>query len=255
MGAIMPIIKKNGVEIYYEEAGTGFPLLVLPGGGLNATVAGLKNHAFNPISEFSNKYRVIALDLRNANDGKTIGPLEIEKTWDSFTEDQLTLMDYLGIEKFMVLGFCIGGPLIWNLLRKAKHRVTCATLVHPSGFTSSHPDIYFQNNITGWMPNLIQNNPKITLDMATKFLDNMYTKRADFVFTVDRDFVRNCETPILILPDDIPAHPYATAMETALLAPNSQVSLYPWKENDRKIELALRHISIFLSSYSQPDSI
>ena len=38
----MPIIKKNGVEIYYEEAGTGFPLLVLPGGGLNATVAGLK---------------------------------------------------------------------------------------------------------------------------------------------------------------------------------------------------------------------
>ena len=71
----MPIIKKNGVEIYYEEAGTGFPLLVLPGGGLNATVAGLKNHAFNPISEFSNKYRVIALDLRNANYGKTIGPL------------------------------------------------------------------------------------------------------------------------------------------------------------------------------------
>ena len=44
--------KKNGVEIYYEEAGTGFPLLVMPGGGLNATVAGLKDHAFNPISEF-----------------------------------------------------------------------------------------------------------------------------------------------------------------------------------------------------------
>ena len=41
----MPIIKKNGVEIYYEEAGTGFPLLVLPGGGLNATVVGLKDQA------------------------------------------------------------------------------------------------------------------------------------------------------------------------------------------------------------------
>jgi len=105
------------------------------------------------------------------------------------------------------------------------------------------------------VPNLIKNNPKITLDMATEFLNNMYTKRADFVFTVDRDFVRNCETPILILPDDIPAHPYATAMETALLAPNSQVSLYPWKENDRKIELALRHISVFLSSCSQSNSI
>jgi len=247
----MPVIKKNGVEIYYEEAGTGLPLLVLPGGGLNATVAGLENHAFNPIEEFSNTYRVIALDLRNAANGKSIGPLEIEKTWDGFTDDQLTLMDHLSIERFMVLGFCIGGPLVWNLLKRAKDRVICATLVHPSGFTSSHPNIYFQNNIRGWATNLIENNPNITLDMATEFLNNMYTKRADFVFTVDRNFVRNCETPILILPDDIPAHPYATAMETALLAPNSQVSLYPWKENDRKIELAIRHISSFLSSNSQ----
>ncbi len=74
----------------------------------------------------------------------------------------------------------------------------------------------------------------------------MYTKRADFVFTVDRDFVRNCPTPVLVLPDDIPAHPYATAMETALLAPNAQVSLYPWKENDQKIALALRHIRGFM---------
>ena len=68
------------------------------------------------------------------------------------------------------------------------------------------------------------------------------------MLTVDRDFVRNCQTPVLILPDDIPAHPYATAMESALLAPNSQVSLYPWKENDRKIELALRHIRMFLGA-------
>ena len=74
------------------------------------------------------------------------------------------------------------------------------------------------------------------------------TSRADFVFTVDRDFVRQCQTPVLVLPDDIPVHPYATAMETALLAPQSQVSLYPWKENDRKIELALRHIRGFMAT-------
>ena len=93
---------------------------------------------------------------------------------------------------------------------------------------------------------MVKRRPEITMEMAAEFLNNMYTNRADFVFTVDRDFVRNCQTPILVLPDDIPAHPYATAMETALLAPNSQVSLYPWKENDRKIELAVRHIRSFL---------
>jgi hypothetical protein len=43
--------------------------------------------------------------------------------------------------------------------------------------------------------------------------------------------VRNCQTPVLILPDDIPAHPYAVAMETAMLAPNAQVSMYPWKDS------------------------
>jgi hypothetical protein len=86
------------------------------------------------------------------------------------------------------------------------------------------------------------------MEMAEEFLTNMYRHRADFVLTVDRDFVRDCQTPVLILPDDIPAHPYATAMETALLAPNAQVSLYPWKENARKIELACAHIRTFLAT-------
>ena len=57
----------------------------------------------------------------------------------------------------------------------------------------------------------------------------MYTSRADFVFTVSRDFVRNLQTPILIAPEDVPAHPYAVAMEVANLAPNSEVTIYPWE--------------------------
>ena len=157
-------------------------------------------------------------------------------------------MDHLGIEKFMVLGFCIGGPMIWNLIKHAGDRVVAATLVHPSGYTSSHPNNFYNNNIKGWAPVFRERRPEITQQMVEDYLNNMYTKRADFVFTVDRDFVRNCQTPVLILPDDIPSHPYATAMEAALLAPNSQVSLYPWKENDRKIELALRHIRMFLGA-------
>ena len=244
----MPIYENGPVKIHYEEAGVGFPLLVIPGGGLNATIAGLANHAFNPLNAFSDSYRVIALDLRNANGGESEGPLEVERTWEGFTDDQLGLMDHLGIDQFMVMGCCIGGPMIWNLIKRAADRVVAATLVHPSGYTSSHPDIFYQNNITGWAPSFIKRRPEIKMEAISKFLDKMYTKRADFVFTVDRDFVRNCQTPVLVLPDDIPAHPYATAMETALLAPNAQVSLYPWKENDRKIALALRHISNFLAN-------
>ena len=61
--------------------------------------------------------------------------------------------------------------------------------------------------------------------------------------------MRDCQTPVLVLPDDVPAHPYAVAMESALLAPNAQVSLYPWKDTPDKIPLAVRHIRTFLRAY------
>src|SRR5207237_5051735 len=88
----------------------------------------------------------------------------------------------------------------------------------------------------------------VTIEQAGQFLTNMYRKNADFVFTVSRDFVRGCNTPVLILPDDVPAHPYAVAIESAHLAPNAQVSLYPWKANPEQTQLALRHIGTFLKA-------
>jgi hypothetical protein len=85
--------------------------------------------------------------------------------------------------------------------------------------------------------------------MVDAFLAKMYRDNADFVFTVTRDFVRDCRTPVLVLPDDVPAHPYAVAMESALLAPNAQVSLYPWKDTPDKIPLAVRHVRTFLRAH------
>ena len=87
------------------------------------------------------------------------------------------------------------------------------------------------------------------METAGAFLEKMYRANADFVFTVTRDFVRGCQTPILVLPDDVPAHPYAVAMESVHLAPNAQVSLYPWKDTPDKIPLAVRHIRTFLRAH------
>ncbi len=245
----MPFYEKGDVRIHYEEVGSGFPLLVIPGGGLNSTVAGLANHPFNPMDEFKGGYRVIAADLRNANGGQSTGPLEIDRPWDAYADDHLGLMDHLGIGEFMVLGFCIGGPFIWNLLKRTRGRVAAAVLAQPSGFRPAMPDLFYQNNIKGWGPGLCERRPDITMAMVDAFLNKMYRANADFVFTVTRDFVRDCHTPILVLPDDVPAHPYAVAMESALLAPNAQVSLYPWKDTPDKIPLAVRHIRTFLKAY------
>ena len=244
----MPTYQRGDVSIYYEEAGSGFPLLIIPGGGLNSTVKGLETHPFNPLVEFKDQYRVIAADLRNANGGNSTGPLEIDRPWDAYSDDHIGLMDHLSIREFMVLGFCIGGPFIWNLVNRARSRVVAAVLTQPSGFRPTMPDLFYQNNIKGWGPGLCERRPDITTAMVSDFLHNMYTKRADFVFTVSRDFVRDCQTPVLVLPDDVAAHPYAVAMETVHLAPNAQVSLYPWKANPEQIEIALRHVRTFLKA-------
>jgi pimeloyl-ACP methyl ester carboxylesterase len=249
-GAAMSFYEKGPVRIHYEEAGSGFPLLLIAGGGLNSTISGLTSGSpFNPIEEFKGEYRCIASDLRNANGGQSAGPLEINRPWDAYTDDHLGVMDHLGIQKFMVLGFCIGGPFIWNLLKRAPDRVVAAVLAQPSGSRPEMRDLFYDNNMKGWGPELIKRRSDITMETIDKFLTRMYRTNPDFVFTVTRDFVRTCQTPLLILPDDIPAHPYAVAMEAAMLAPKAEVSMFPWKEPKERIPLAVRQIRSFLRAH------
>ena len=243
----MPFYDRGNVRIHYEEAGSGFALLVIPGGGLNSTIEGLKTHPFNPLVEFADSYRVIAADLRNAKGGQSTGPLEVDRPWDAYTDDHLGLMDHLGIRQFMVMGFCIGGPFIWNLLKRAGDRVAAAVPVQPSGVRSTAPTMSYDNNMRGWGPDLCARCPDISMETVEKFLRAMYRDR-DFVYTVSRDFVRSCQTPILIMPDDVPGHPYLVAIESAHLAPNAQLSMYPWKANPEQIRIALRHVCTFLKA-------
>src|ERR1700685_4571090 len=247
----MSFYQNGAVRIYYEEAGTGLPLLVLPGGGLNSAIARLDgaNSPFNQLAEFKPECRCIAGDLRNAKSAQSSGPLEIERPWDAYADDQLGLMDHLGIDKFLVFGFCIGGPFIWNLLKLAPNRIVAAVLAQPSGWRPELPDLFYDNNMKGWGPPLTAKRPEITMAMVEKFLTKMYRTNPDFVFTVTRDFVRSCQTPVLILPDDVPAHPYAVAMEAAMLAPQAELSMFPWKEPIERIPLAVRQIRSFLRAH------
>ncbi|TFH42933.1 MAG: alpha/beta hydrolase [Lysobacterales bacterium] len=247
--AAMSFYERGSVRIHYEEAGSGFPLLLIAGGALNSTFSGLPRSPFNPIEEFQGEYRCIFADLRNANGGYSSGPLEVARPWDSHTDDHLGLMDHLGIDKFMVLGFCIGGPFIWNLLKRTPDRVVAAVLAQPVGFRPERPTGSYDNGMTTWGPALVERRPDITMEMVERFLTRMFRTDPDFVFTVTRDFVRNCQTPVLILPDDTPAHPYAVAMECAMLAPKAEVSMFPWKEPKERIPLAVRQIRSFLRAH------
>jgi pimeloyl-ACP methyl ester carboxylesterase len=246
----MPFYQKGDVRIHYEETGSGFPVLFIPGGGLNSNISSLTGFGpFNCMEEFKDDYRCITMDLRNANDGQSTGPLQIDKPWDAYADDQLGLMDHLGIREFLVLGNCIGGPFILKLIQRAPERVVAAVLSQPSGHRPEDPDIFWNNNMTNWGPALVARRPDITMAMIERYLHNMYRSPADFVFTVTREFVRSCQTPILVLPDDIPPHPLAISREIVSLAPNAEASIYPWKESKDTIRKVMDHVRTFLKAH------
>ena len=249
--AAVSFYEKGAVRIHFEEAGSGFPLLLIAGGGLNSTISGLtRSSPFNPIEDFKGEYRCIASDLRNANGGQSSGPLETDRPWDAYTDDHLGLMDHLGIGSFMVLGFCIGGPFIWSLLKRAPNRIPAAVLAQPVGWRPEMRDPKYPGTFwKSWGPALIAKRPEITMQTTDQFVTKMFETNPDFVFTVTRDFVRSCQNPILVLPDDVPAHPYAVAIECAMLAPKAEVSIFPWKEPKERIPLAVRQIHSFLKAH------
>ena len=241
--------ERGPVRIYYEEAGSGLPLLLLPGGGLNSTIAALAT-PFNAIEEFKGEYRCFAADLRNAPSGQSTGPVEVDRPWESYADDQLGLMDHLGIDKFAVMGFCIGGPFIWSLLKRAPNRIAAAVLAQPVGWRPEMRDPNYAGTFwKSWGATLIAKRPEIAIPTTDKFVTKMFETNPDFVFTVTRDFVRGCRNPVLVLPDDVPAHPLAVAMECAMLAPKAEVSMFPWKEPKERIPLAVRQIHSFLKAH------
>ncbi len=242
----MPFYEKGNVRIRYEEAGSGFPLFIIYGGGLNSKVT-YANGPFDVFAEFKSEYRCISMDLRNANGGQSTGPLDFDDPWNAHTSDQLGLLDHLGVDKFFVMGFCIGNPLIWNLQKRVPGRIVAAVSAQPSGVDPNLPGFFIKNNLKTWAPGLIASKPEFTMEMVNRYLDKMYGT-VDFVLTATRDYVRNCQMPLLVLPDNTDAHPYATAMEMVHTAPNSQVSLYPWKDNKQNVALGVRHIRTFLKA-------
>src|SRR5438105_13210929 len=159
----MPLHERGPVRIHYEEVGSGFPLLLIPGGALNSALSSWQTASpFNPMERYKDDFRCVCADLRNANPGQSSGPLEIDHPWDAYTDDQLGLMDHLGIRQFLVMGFCIGGPFIWNLLQRAGDRIVAAVPAQPSGYRPELPDLSYTNHMQGWGPELCARRPAIT---------------------------------------------------------------------------------------------
>jgi len=226
----MPFYDKGDVRIRYEEAGSGFPLLVTPGGGLNSRVSNWPTAVINAMEEFKNDFRCITMDQRNASGGESTGPIPVDDPWGAFADDQLGLMDHLGVRQFFFFGNCIGGSFALKLMERAPDRVVAGVLSQPIGHRPENPDVMYNSGRDVWAPEFRKRQPNVSMETIEKYLHNLYRVRADFVYSVSRDFVRSCQTPMLVLPDDTDAHAYQTSVDVASLAPNAEVSVYPWNK-------------------------
>ena len=245
----MPFYTKGDVRIHYEEVGSGFPLLVTPGGGLNSVISGWPNQVFNAMEVFKDDFRCITMDQRNANGGESSGPVQVEDPWGAFADDQLGLMDHLGIDEFFFMGYCIGGPFAMKLIERAPERVVAAVLCQPVGHASATPDSMYDSGHDLWGPELCANRPDVTMEIVDQYLHNLYRIQPDFMYCVSRDFARSCQTPLLVMPDDTPSHSLEAAMAMVDLAPKAEVTAYPWKEDEDTMSKTIEQVRAFLNSH------
>src|SRR6202521_4261269 len=102
----MPSFEHGDASIYYEEYGSGYPLLLFAPGGMRSRIEFWHTSAFDPTVEFASDFRVIAMDQRNA--GQSRAPIRAGDNWQTYASDQLALLDHLRIQKAHIMGGCIG---------------------------------------------------------------------------------------------------------------------------------------------------
>ena len=245
----MPFYERGDVRIRYEEVGSGLPLLVTPGGGLNSRISNWPSAVINAMDVFRNDFRCITMDQRNANGGESTGPIAVDDPWGGFADDQLGLMDHLGIREFAFMGCCIGGCFAGTLLDRAPERVVAAIFCQTVGHFPEDPDVMYRSGREGWAPELLARRPDLNRDTIDRYLHNLYRANPDFLYSVSRDVIRNCRTPILVLPDDIPAHPLQTSIDVASLAPNAEITVFPWKSPPDLKERTINRVRKFIRTH------
>ena len=240
----MSHFQRGGASIYYEEHGSGFPLLLIAPGGLNSTVDFWARMPINPVELFSNEFHVVAMDQRNA--GRSTGPLPIEDPWGEYARDQLGLLDHLGIDRFLVIGCCIGCSYILKLAELAPRRIVAGIMMQPIGLDETNPGFFEPRIYKVWGEQLVARRSDISAEDVSKFGKAMWDR--EFVFSVPRDFLSRVEIPLLVLAGNDMAHPFGIGLEVARLLPQSEL-IERWKEPET-VAPAIERMRQFLQAHT-----
>jgi pimeloyl-ACP methyl ester carboxylesterase len=227
----MPVLQRDDAEIYFEEYGTGYPVLLFAPGGLRSRLEMWHNPDTGPArvwndwtAALAGRFRVIAMDQRNA--GRSRGAIAPDHGWHTYAADHLALMDHLGCARFHTLGGCIGASFCLKLCELAPQRISAAVLQNPIGLNPEFPT-YYQDGTLEWGAEHRATRPEaFDAAMLAAFSHNMWD--GGFVFSVSRDLARRCTVPTFLLPGSDKPHPAVTSAELADLLPGIEI-LRDWR--------------------------
>jgi pimeloyl-ACP methyl ester carboxylesterase len=238
------VLERGPVTIHYEETGSGFPLLAIAPGGMRSAIDLWPHAAIDPLTAYAGDFRLIAMDQRNA--GTSRGPLEVDDPWGAYAEDQLALLDHLGVERFAVMGCCIGGSFILKLVERAPERIVAAVLEQPIGVHDGNAALFAQMG-RSWAEAVVAERTDLDARTAEAFLAAMW--RRDFVVSVEADVVASCPVPLLVLPGVDEYHPTETGRRIAELAPDAEL-VEPWKDTPEHTAAATEAVRRFLRRHA-----
>lgn len=237
----MPFFETSDRKIHYELVGVGEPVLTIAPGGMRSAHGLWEGQPWDP-RQLSDSYQVIGMDQRNA--GASVAPVSASDGWGSYAEDQLALLDHLGIERCHVIGMCIGGPYIIGLLKAAPERFISAVLLQPVGVADNRAEL--DGMFDDWAAKLIDDHGEAGPDDWASFRSNMWG--GEFVLTATHDEVAAIKTPMLVAMGNDIFHPASTSREIADRAPNATL-IEQWREPEF-VEAAGVAFRAFLAEHS-----
>jgi pimeloyl-ACP methyl ester carboxylesterase len=218
----MATMHDGPVTIDYAVDGEGFPVLLLAPGGMKSERSRWSHALWNPYERLST-YQLIGMDQRNA--GRSTAPISAADQWSDYTNDQLRLLDHLGVEQCHLIGMCIGGPFILALLTAAPQRFRAAVVIQPVG-RDGNRDLLFEK-FDEWADDLKPARPTISADDLGPMRENLWGPEG--LLTVTEAEVAEIKNPMLILIGDDQFHTVKTSRTIAAAAGHARL-IESWKD-------------------------
>jgi pimeloyl-ACP methyl ester carboxylesterase len=284
----MPHVERpDGALIHYEvHGGRGHPLLLIAPGGVSSQIESWERSRIHPVREFSDSFRVIAMDQRHA--GRSLAPAA-PFSYAETAKDQLAVLEHAGVERALVMGACIGCAHAFRLAHDAPERVSAIVAQDPVGLDETNSlatffamfdetmrvaradgmdavlkaalesPVFSRNPAAGPFAARLHADPAFReqlralgvesyVALVVRFRDGVWPDRRPYL-SVEDAWMRRCPVPVLVLPGSDPFHPTGVALRIGRDAPRARCLAVDCRSGTN-LPATLREIRAFLQAHS-----